>query len=174
MNNYATSQNRRLDEATIAAATTWTEPDRDVAIARGRALRLIGAASRDAPIRCVWSDRPLDADSLDVDHCFPWSAWPCGDLWNLVPAHREVNQRKKRDRLPSDDLLIGRRKHIVSWWRDAYETEGLHPQFLSEARVSLPALAGAGGLGSDSVFAAMRFQRLRLQRDQQIPEWKGN
>jgi hypothetical protein len=74
MKGYAASQNRRLDEATIAAATTWTEPDRDVAIARGRALRLIGAASRDTPIRCVWSDRPLDANSLDIDHCLPWSA----------------------------------------------------------------------------------------------------
>jgi hypothetical protein len=173
MKGYASSQNRRLDEATIAAATTWTEPDRDVAIARGRALRLIGSASRDSPIRCVWSDRPLDADSLDIDHCFPWSAWPCGDLWNLFPAHRDVNQRKKRDRLPSDDLLFGRRKHIVAWWRDAYETDSLHPKFLSEARVSLPALAGADGLGADGVFAAMRFQRLRLQRDQQIPEWTG-
>lgn len=28
---------------------------------------------------------------FDIDHCFPWRAWPCDDLWNLLPTHRAVN-----------------------------------------------------------------------------------
>jgi hypothetical protein len=40
---------------------------------------------------CVWSGERLDQRSLDVDHCFPWVAWPCGDLWNLLPPSRRVN-----------------------------------------------------------------------------------
>jgi hypothetical protein len=28
---------------------------------------------------------------MDIDHCFPWSDWTRGDLWNLLPAHRSVN-----------------------------------------------------------------------------------
>ena len=62
----------------------------------------------------------------------------------------------------------------MSWWRDAYErAEYLAPQFLSEARTSLPALGQEDGLNAEDVFEAMRFQRLRLWRDQQIPEWDG-
>jgi hypothetical protein len=43
--------------------------------------------------------------TLDIDHLFPWAAWPCSDLWNLPPVHRIVNQKFKRDRLPSAATL---------------------------------------------------------------------
>ncbi len=42
-------------------------------------------------LRCVWSD------TLAMDQCLPFAVWPCDDLWNLLPVHREVNG-KKRDR----------------------------------------------------------------------------
>lgn len=170
MKGYAAGMGRILDEASMAVAMMWTEPDRDVGLARARALDLLTRA----PLRCVWSGRLLDAASFDMDHAFPWSAWPCGDLWNLVPAHRGVNQHKKRDRLPTDDLLLRRHDEIVSWWADAYEgAKHLAPQFVGEARSSLPALADEDVVAADEVFAAMRVQRLRLWRDQQIPEWNG-
>lgn len=66
-------------------------------------------------LRCVWSDRPLTPSTLDVDHCLPWSAWACGDLWNLLPAHRVVNQREKRDLLPSAAALHSSRDAIITW-----------------------------------------------------------
>ncbi len=126
------------------------------------------------PVRCVWSGRRLTTDTLDIDHCFPWAAWPCGDLWNLLPAHRQINQQAKRDRLPSDHLLNEARDNILGWWNDAYlSTDSLAAQFHSEARASLPTLPGDGTPSFDDVHAAMRFQRLRLWRYQQIPEWDG-
>jgi len=56
---------------------------------------------------------------LDIDHCLPWSAWPCGDLWNLLPASPRVNQHLKRDRLPSASALAGARENIIAWWENA-------------------------------------------------------
>jgi hypothetical protein len=44
---------------------------------------------------------------------FPWVAWPCGDLWNLLPSNRHVNQRLKRDRLVAAETLAG--AHDRSW-----------------------------------------------------------
>ena len=97
MQGYATSQGRLLDVGIMATAMTWADPARDVALPRARALALLEAGQ---VLHCVWSGKRLSADSLDVDHCLPWSAWPCGDLWNLVPADRRVNQHGKRDCLP--------------------------------------------------------------------------
>ena len=119
----------------------------------------------------------LKLHTLDIDHCFPWTAWPCGDLWNLLPAHRRVNQHQKRDRLPSEDALRRSRDAIVGWWSAGYLTgvDAVLPlRFGEEARASLPALGGTGELpGADDVFTAMGLQRLRLRQDQQVPEWTG-
>ncbi|WP_145144466.1 HNH endonuclease domain-containing protein [Roseomonas gilardii] len=151
---------------------TWAEPSRGVALPRERALRLIGAAEG---LHCVWSGRRLDAASLDIDHCLPWSAWPCGDLWNLMPAHRQVNQREKRERLPADGRLRAAGGAIQEWWQRAYLAEGdlvLPRRFRDEAGASLTGLAGeAGEPAPEAVFAALRVQRLRLRHDQQVPEW---
>ncbi|WP_365973950.1 hypothetical protein [Sphingomonas sp.] len=95
--------------------------------------------------------------ALDIDHCLPWSAWPCGDLWNLMPANRRVNQHQKRDRLPSQPMLAQSRSRILGWWDAAWShNEALHVRFLREAaaalrstpmlssRRCLPVLNGAG------------------------------
>jgi hypothetical protein len=100
MRGYARSQQRILDEGR-GVATTWSDPDRDVSVSRSIALQMMDAGR---PVHWVWTGRRLEASSLDMDHCFPWAAWPCGDLWNLLPSHRQANQRK-RDRMPSEELL---------------------------------------------------------------------
>jgi hypothetical protein len=123
---------------------------------------------------CVWSGRRLEPGTLDIDHCLPWTAWPCGDLWNLLPAHRRVNQRDKRDRLPADGLLRAAGGAIQDWWRRAYLDGGgalLPRRFQDEARASLPGLVGVMAPEPGEVFAALRVQRLRLRHDQQVPEW---
>ncbi len=74
---YAAAQGRRLEAGAIAAAMTWSDPDRDVALPRARALSLLEEGHA---VHCVWSGKRLTAERLDVDHCLPWSAWPCGDL----------------------------------------------------------------------------------------------
>jgi len=110
---------------------------------------------------------------LDIDHMFPWTAWPCSDLWNLLPAHREVNQRLKRDRLPSATTLFHAEERIGGWWEQAYlcKSESYLPeQFLHEARASLPPFSTDA---SGDIFASVCLQRIRLRHDQQIPEWEG-
>ena len=180
MRRDAAGQGRVPDEGALAAATTWSDPSRDVAVLRQRALALLGAGEA---LRCVWSGRRLDAATLDIDHCLPWSAWPCGDLWNLMPAHRRVNQQDKRDRLPGDGLLRAAAEPIQNWWRQAY-LDGAIPllpqRFVDEAAASLPgladpalALALALALAPEEVFAALQVQQPRLRYDQQVPEWAG-
>ena len=127
---------------------------------------------KDEGLRCVWTDQPLNQKTLDIDHMFPWAAWPCSDLWNLLPAHRLVHQRLKRDRLPSASTMSRGEARITGWWEQAYlrRAETLLPtQFMQEARASLPGFSTGN---SGDVFSAVCLQRIRLHHDQQVPEWE--
>ncbi|MGG5819356.1 methyltransferase domain-containing protein [Falsiroseomonas sp. HW251] len=174
MQRYAASQRRRLDEAAVAAAMTWSDPARDVALPRQIATGLLASGR---PLLCAWSGKKLNAERLDIDHCMPWSAWPCSDLWNLLPADRRVNQHLKRDRLPAKELLLSCKDRLLEWWQAAYFMEPVAPlgaRFEEEARASLPGLGLSRAQARlDEVFEAVRLQRLRLRRDQQVPEWAG-
>ena len=169
MRDYAKSQDRQLSQERVIAAMHWSDPERDVS--RARAIAVSVLEGRD--LRCVWTDRPLNRTTLDVDHMFPCAAWPCSDLWNLLPAHREVNQRLKRDRLPSAATLFRAEARIIGW-QEAYLGRADTPlpdQFLQEARASLPALTTSD---PGDVFASVSLQRIRLRHDQQVPEWEWN
>lgn len=63
---------------------------------------------------CVWTDRNL-GDEFEVDHAIPFALWGNNDLWNLLPALRDVNNQK-RDRLPSRALFQRRKERIVDYW----------------------------------------------------------
>jgi hypothetical protein len=133
------------------------------------ALSLVG--SRD--IRCIWTDSLLNTSTLDIDHMFPWAAWPCGDLWNLLPTDRRVNQRLKRNRLPSAAVLSRAEGRIIDWWQQAYLDKidtHLPEQFFQEARASLPTFSTCE---PRDVFGSVTLQRIRLRHDQQVPEWNG-
>lgn len=148
------------------AALAWEEPIRDTAIGRFAAERML---SKRSDVTCVWSGRRLGMGKLDIDHCLPWVAWPCGDLWNLMPSDRRVNQHQKRDRLPSAGTLLGARDRILDWWSEAWlADEALAGRFRREAQAALP-VTDAGN--HELVFAALEWRRLRLRQDQQIPEW---
>jgi SAM-dependent methyltransferase len=167
--DYAARQGRRVPEALLATTMTWSEPTRDVQAARQQALKLLESGG----LHCVWTGRALTPETLDVDHCFPWSAWPCEDLWNLLPAHREVNQWQKRERLPSIGLLRSAQDRILEWWEAGYlgATATLLPdRFMTEARATLP-LLGPNEDRLDDVFSAVALQQARLKYDQQIPVW---
>ena len=61
-----------------------------------------------------------------------------------MPAHRRVNQREKRDRLPSNEALHRAGDGIVSWWECAYLVSGdlvLPSRFGEDARASLSGLS---------------------------------
>lgn len=169
MREYAKSQNRALAEEKIIAAMRWSDPVRDVLRVRKIAASLLAFSS----LRCAWTARPLSTLTLDIDHMFPWAAWPCSDLWNLLPTHREVNQRLKRDRLPSATALSRAEGRIIAWWEQAYLVKPdtrLRDQFLQEARASLPAFSTSEPA---DVFGSVTLQRIRLRHDQQVPEWDG-
>ena len=168
---YTAGQGRSLEEGQLSVAMTWSEPTRDVGLARERAGQLLAARR----LHCVWSGKRLSAANLDIDHCFPWAVWPCGDLWNLMPAHRTVNQREKRDRLPADPLLRTAQERILDWWNAAYRENPDHPlaeRFALEASVSLPGIVPSDA-DLDSYYSALNLQRLRLKQNQQVPEWSG-
>ena len=168
---YAERQGRTLEEAQLSSAMAWEDPNRDVGVARERAGFLLSTRK----LHCVWSGKRLTAANVDIDHCFPWTVWPCGDLWNLMPAHRAVNQREKRDRLPTDRVLRAAQDRILQWWRDAYRespNRALAERFALEASVSLPGVAVMDA-DLESYYSAVNLQRLRLKQNQQVPEWNG-
>ena len=170
MSGYAEKQGRVLSDAKIAAAMTWSEPSRDVRISREQAVRLIESGN----LHCVWSGRTLSADTLDIDHCFPWAAWPCDDLWNLLPAHRDVNQNQKRDKLPGVELLRSAQDRIQEWWHKGYfqaDNQVLSERFMTEAKATLPVIEHVE-FQLDDVFAALNLQQIRLKHDQQVPIWE--
>ena len=152
--NYAVRMGMEVPPGSVEARLVWSEPARDTALARAAAA-LLEAAGK--PVVCTWSGAPLRLTNLDIDHALPWSAWPCGDLWNLLPASRKINQHQKRERIPSAAALARARQPIVDWWREAWishpvlpkgSTQKLERPYLSKAnsrsRRHLPDWSGDG------------------------------
>ena len=162
---YAMRQHRNLDDHALAQALQWSDPTREVKLARESALQFI----EQGELHCVYSNKRLTASSLDIDHCLPWHAWPCSDLWNLLPADRHINQAKKRERLPSEAILAQSKDRIQQWWAQAYMGE-MSQQFRLEAHASLPLVGKDAAL--ESVYAGVQVQRMRLRFDQGVSEWE--
>ncbi|MDE0420417.1 MAG: class I SAM-dependent methyltransferase [Gammaproteobacteria bacterium] len=166
---YVERQNRSIDEGSLRTTMQWIEPIREVDHVRRRAVDMLDDKQK---LFCIWTGKTLYRNSLDIDHCFPWSAWPCGDLWNLMPSSRSVNQHQKRDLLPNEETLRKAKDRVVDWWGAGYcAKRGLGERFRLEASARLPAIGSASDL--EDVFVAVGLQRLRLSNDQQIPEWGG-
>jgi len=90
---------------------------------------------------CVWTERAIPGE-FAVDHAIPFALWRNNDLWNLLPASVEANSRK-RDRLPTYELLQLRRDLIIHCWHGLDEVLG--ERFRREAQTLL---------GADAVLAA--------------------
>ena len=167
---YAENRGTPVEGTAMTAAMAWAEPNRNVTRVRKRALKL----ATERALYCVWSGKALNHRRLDVDHCLPWTAWPCGDLWNLMPTDRQVNQNLKRARLPSDRLLRSAQERVLDWWDTAYleDAPAVSDRFWLEATASLPGVINDQG-NLDDIFDAVRLQRMRLRHDQQVPEWAG-
>jgi hypothetical protein len=166
MEGYAERQGRRLDPGTVAKAMIWHDPSRDVSFARRRALHLL---EQDG-LHCVWTGRRLTAERLDIDHCLPWAAWPCEDLWNLMPSSPSVNRHGKSGKLPSQQALSRCEDKIMSWWSRAWTSQPETVQrFTEEARTSLPVPADREGL--EAIFTGLQGRRFAIRADQQVAEW---
>ena len=150
------------------AALRWLEPEHDTGIVRevGQNLRRSGSG-----LFCVWTGRRL-RDEFDVDHCFPFAAWPCNDLWNLLPSSATVN-RSKGERLPAPKALEQARPRMLEWWDRAYLRDAsLAARFEDEVRSALPTAAtDSDVLTPESLFEGIMIQQIVLKRDQQLAEW---
>ncbi len=165
---YAKNQNRQIEESQLRQLMLPYEPERNQAEVRNRALRLLNSQS----IYCVWTGKKLRSNNMHIDHCLPWAAWPCDDLWNLMPANKSSNLSKK-DYLPDNITLHESQDRIITWWKSAYYgEEATSERFISEAKARLPALKDSTP-SLDDVFFALDMQRMRLHSDHRIPEWSG-
>lgn len=81
--------------------------DRDVQFARSIYANL-------QSLECVWTGA-LITRQFAVDHAVPFTLWHNNDLWNLVPAARDVNA-KKSDKLISKRALTKSRDRIIYYW----------------------------------------------------------
>ena len=149
-------------------ALRWLKPEHDTGIARQRASKLRTSGS----LFCVWTGNHLKS-TFEIDHCFPFAAWPCNDLWNLLPSHPRTNNQK-RNLLPSPQALEQAKTRLLEWWHSAYlQNIKLTDRFEDEARSALPAaVEGEGAFTPESLFEGLIFQQMVLKRDQQLKEWQ--
>jgi SAM-dependent methyltransferase len=167
---YLQRQNRRVERSVMEQALAWNEPQRDVRLARDRVAAL---REQGEPVYCVWSGNRLKSTTYEIDHCFPWTVWPCEDLWNLLPTTRTVNNQK-RARIPDARTLHEAGERIPEWWQRAWlsnKATQLPERFRREATATLAGLAEPQVLDLEDVFSAVTLRRMRLKHDQQVPEW---
>jgi hypothetical protein len=145
----------------------WVDPARDTSFARAAVDRIRASGK---PVYCVWSGARL-RDDYDVDHCFPFAAWPCGDAWNLMPAARQINIQKS-NRLVTQAALDRASDYISNWWSEAFlsQDDALRRQFFLEASQTLPILAASPEPAD--VIDAMQVHRIRLSKDQGLRPWE--
>lgn len=104
---------REISELTIGAGTILEKliinpvHERDVSNARDVFMKL-------DDIKCVWTHGSIK--KFEVDHIIPFSLWKNNDLWNLLPTRPDVNNRK-RDKLPTNKLLISSKDLIIHYWQ---------------------------------------------------------
>lgn len=63
------------------------------------------AIDKGLAVRCIYTEKLLDACSYDLDHFIPWSFVSHDLLWNLMPADSSVNSSKS-NKLPDLDLYL--------------------------------------------------------------------
>ena len=152
---------------TAYSLLAWADPERDTRLARAAVERLRGQGKS---VYCVWSGQRL-RDDYDIDHCFPFAAWPCGDAWNLMPASKRINNEKS-NRLVTQAALERASERIGEWWEDAFLSvgNGTRQRFFLEAEQTLPMLRNSGS--SLELIDAMKVQRIRLAKDQGLRAWE--
>ena len=84
---------------------------------------------------CIWSGKEIKGKCYDIDHVLPFSVWFNNDLWNLLPTDSSLNRHKKRDRIPTRQLIEKRADIIMRYW-DNYE-QAMPLLFKSQIEVAL-------------------------------------
>lgn len=87
---------------------------------------------KEGKVFCVWTGKAIT--NYDVDHMIPFSVWKNNDLWNLLPSQATTNN-KKRDKIPSADLIEKRKGLILHYWELLNENQS--QRFKKEIQVAL-------------------------------------
>ena len=87
---------------------------------------------KEGRVYCVWTGKSIS--QYDVDHMIPFSAWKNNDLWNLLPSQASINN-KKRDKIPSVDLIEKRKDLICYYWELMNEKQSA--RFQKEIQIAL-------------------------------------
>jgi SAM-dependent methyltransferase len=163
---YCAGSRGNVRELTYALLA-WDDPVRDTSFARAAVARI---REQGKPVYCVWSGKRL-RDDYDVDHCFPFAAWPCGDAWNLMPASKQINIEKS-NRLVTQAALDRASEYITNWWTDAFlnDNEESRRRFFLEAGQTLPILVS--NPDPTDIIDAMKVHRMRLAKDQGLRPWE--
>jgi SAM-dependent methyltransferase len=165
--NYAQKQGKSVSVYAAMEALTWTEPERDTSVVRDITKKMLNNGQS---VQCVWTGKLLQ-NQFDIDHCFPFSAWPCNDFWNLMPTHPSVNLQKSA-KLITVQTLRTAQDRIIDWWQSAYLSDGMpvgKVRFYNEAQSALPLLDQL--TQPEDVIDAMQLHRERLKQDQQLSDW---
>jgi hypothetical protein len=117
--------------------------ERDVADSKKLYLELLEDSGK---VTCVYTGKPLR--SYDIDHVIPFSIWKNNDLWNLLPADKAVNNRK-RNAIPTPELLERRADHIHQYWEIL--NERANARFGREIRSALLGNRGTDNWKADAL-----------------------
>ncbi len=71
--------------------------------------------SKQNNLYCVWSNKVLNRNNTNIDHVLPFAHYLNNDIWNLLPTLNAINS-KKRDKVPSPDLIMRSTYGILSYW----------------------------------------------------------
>jgi len=85
--------------------------------------------------KCVWTGDIVSQKQMDIDHLLPYSIWVNNDFWNLLPTNRVLNQKQKKDKIPTRLLIQKQADTIIDYWK-VYEDK-ISQLFLSQISISL-------------------------------------
>ncbi|WP_279133089.1 class I SAM-dependent methyltransferase [Photobacterium phosphoreum] len=165
MRRYKLNEERGIPLQTYYDCLKWIDESHDTRDVRGKIAHLQQAGYE---LESVWSGRRLQAD-YQVDHCLPFAYWPNNDKWNLLPASKTENN-KKRARVPTKSRLSESQLRIINWWQLAWQTEQEQNRFFDEAILSLPNLP-LTCRNFDDVFQAMGLQIYGIKSRLLVGEW---
>ena len=89
--------------------------------------------NKEEKLFCIWSGEKIKND-LNIDHVLPFSFYRNNDIWNLLPSKAQINN-KKRDAIPSSNLLTKQKDLIYQYWDIA--ENNFENVFRNEIEVSL-------------------------------------
>lgn len=165
MRGYKLNEERGIPLQIYYDCLKWIDESHDTRDVRGKITYLQQAGYE---LESVWSGKRLQFD-YQVDHCLPFAYWPNNDKWNLLPASK-IENNKKRARVPTKRRLNASRERIVNWWQVAWQTEPEQNRFFDEAILSLPNLP-LTCRNFDDVFEAMGLQIYGVKSRLLMGEW---